>query len=96
VRYHVLDQLTETALSQLDTVPLGRLCSAITNGLNVPGRAYCDEATDAGALYVSVGAISQFTLNETVSVGLRIDGEGKIEGTKFGNCSGGRHQRMST
>jgi hypothetical protein len=84
VRFHLLqDQIAPFLDAISHSAPLGRLLDGIGNGVNIPAVAYCDEVVDASALYVSVGAVSQFALRTEAATGLAANSDGIVRGTRI-------------
>jgi len=84
VRYHSSAELVSPYLNGLHRTsrPLSVLVSNACNGPNIPASSYADELEDAGALYVSVGALSQFALRTESSTPLLTIGD-RISRTRY-------------
>lgn len=83
VRYHMLAELVNPFLDGVkDCQPLDFFVSRSSNGANIPASSYADELEDAGALYVSVGALSQFALRPTNCTPLLTVGD-HVKGTRL-------------
>lgn len=64
VRYHSSAELISRYLNGVrrTSQPLAVITTDARNGENIPAASYADGLEDAGALYLSVGALSQFAL----------------------------------
>jgi hypothetical protein len=83
VRYHSLAELVSPFLDGVkDCQPLDSCVSRSGNGANIPASSYADELEDAGALYVSVGALSQFALRPANCTPLLTSGD-RVKGTRL-------------
>lgn len=84
VRYHSSASLISPYFDGLRRTgqPLAELISSAGNGPNIPASSYADDLDDAGALYVSVGALSQFALRAESATPL-LTSENQVSGTRY-------------
>jgi hypothetical protein len=83
VRYHWLAELVNPFLDGLKSCqPLDSVVSRSGNGANIPASSYADALEDADALYVSVGALSQFALRPANCTPLLTSGD-RVKGTSL-------------
>lgn len=83
VRYHTLSAVVRPILDAIrSAVPMSSIVTTANNGVNLPASAYADDVGDADALYLSVGAMSQFALRSDACTPL-LAADGVLKGTRL-------------
>lgn len=80
-RYYILREKTVPALGALRRpLPLSEIACGVANGKNLPASIYADDPEEAGALYASVAALSQFAFRPGACTPLLVDERGRVTG----------------